>query len=359
MARMGVIMAVRDGAPFVGEAVESVLAQDFRDWELVVVDDGSTDETPGVLEAFKDPRIRVVRTEGAGRAAARNRALEILETPWIAVLDGDDRMSSDRLGRQWAFLEARPEVDVLVTPVVLVDRFGRAVGRLAPPPTHEAILRALEEENCLVHPSSVLRAGVLREAGGYRESFPYAQDYDLWLRLAERGAKFAVLEDFLTFYRVHEASASEGHREIQAAYAALARACRRARLMGVPEPRPTSREELLSLARRDWSFHLAMGRRLSRKGSWGKGLVHAVRALRLGGWQSGRAWRFLPLALLPPSARALFRRILQKQKKENLPFQALPAAGKSPGEENHEHEETDQADLSRLSRPDPPAAVVR
>ena len=357
MARMGVIMAVRDGAPFVGEAVESVLAQEFPDWEMVVVDDGSADETPEILAGFTDPRIRVIRTEGLGRAVARNLALQVLETPWIAILDGDDLMRPDRLGKQAAFLEARPEVDVLATPVIQVDREGRFLGRLDPPGGHEAILRALEVENCISHPSCALRAEALKGAGGYREAFPFAQDYDLWLRLAERGARFAVLPEPLTFYRVHEASASEGKREIQRAYSALARACRRARLGGEPQPLPVSREELFRIARRDWSFHLGVGRWHSRQGRWGKGLARAAHCLRLGGWRFPGAWRFLAVALLPPFARNRLRQMLKKR--NDLPFQASLPFGGEPGEEIHEHQKTDPDSLSRLPRPDSSSAVVR
>ncbi len=357
LARMGVIMAVRDGAPFVGEAVESVLAQEFPDWEMVVVDDGSADGTPEILARFTDPRVRVVRTEGLGRAGARNRALETLDAPWIAILDGDDRMRPDRLAGQAAFLEAHPEVDVLATPVILVDEKGRETGLLSPPAAHEAILRNLEEENCLPHPSCVIRSSLLKEAGGYREAFPYSQDYDLWLRLAERGARFAVLPEPLTFYRVHEASASEGAREIQRAYSALARACRRARLRGEPEPLPVSREELFRIARRDRSFHLGLGRWHSRHGRWGKGLAHAFHCFRLGGWRCAGAWKFLPLALLPPPVRNLLRRTLTKRK--DLPSRISLPAGRAPEEEIHEYEKTHQDSLPRIPGPDSASAVVR
>ncbi len=358
MARMGVIMAVRDGAPFAGEAVESVLAQEFTDWELVVVDDGSTDGTGEILARYGDPRIRVIRTPGIGRPGARNLALEVLETPWVAVLDGDDRMRPDRLGKQAAYLEAHPGVSVLATPVTLVDREGREVGRLDPPSTHEEILRRLEVENCFPHPSCALKTRALKDLGGYREAFPYAQDYDLWLRMAEEGARFAVLGEPLTFYRVHESSASEGRREIQAAYAALARACRRARLGGLPEPRPASEKDLFLLAGRDWSFHLALARWHSREGRWGKGLDHLVRAFLHGGWRASRAWRFLPLALLPPAARRTWRGMAQKRKKE-FPAVGLSRLGEGPGEDFHEQEKDDRDPLPGVPGPDAPAAVVR
>jgi len=357
LARMGVVMAVRDGAPFVGEAVESVLSQTFRDWEMVVVDDGSSDDTAQVLSVFRDPRIRVLRTEGVGRPAARNLALQALDTPWIAVLDGDDRMAPHRLERQGAFLSEHPEVDVLATAVILVDPEGRAAGRILPPPSHEEILRRLPKGNCLPHPSSVIRSEALRRAGGYRELFPYSQDYDLWLRLAEGGARFASLEEPLTFYRVHPGSASVGRREIQEAYASLARLCRRARLRGEREPRPSSREELFRLARREGAFHLALGRWHSRNGRWREGTGHALLALLLGGWRDVETWAFLALALLPPPLRRALRRASGKDVEPTFPSSSPPGGG--PAEETHESEETHSEDLPRLPQSDPPAAVVR
>ena len=178
-------MSVRNGAPWVREAVESVLAQTAPDLELIVIDDGSTDATPDLLTALRDPRLRVERQPPAGLTLALNRALKLARAPLLARLDADDLAVPDRVARQRTFLDSHPEVGLLGTGAREVDPSGREMGIVSPPVEDAAIRRALIRENPFVHSSVMMRrSALLRVGGGYDETLPVAQDYDLWMRMS-------------------------------------------------------------------------------------------------------------------------------------------------------------------------------
>jgi len=182
---VSVLMSVRNGAPWVREAVESVLAQTAPDLELIVIDDGSTDATPDLLTALRDPRLRVERQPPAGLTLALNRALKLARAPLLARLDADDLAVPDRVARQRTFLDSHPEVGLLGTGAREVDPSGREMGIVSPPVEDAAIRRALIRENPFVHSSVMMRrSALLRVGGGYDETLPVAQDYDLWMRMS-------------------------------------------------------------------------------------------------------------------------------------------------------------------------------
>jgi glycosyltransferase involved in cell wall biosynthesis len=181
---VSVLMSVHNGAPWVREAVESVLRQTMRELELIVIDDGSTDATPEVLAGIRDPRLLVVRQARVGLTRSLNQALGLASAPLVARLDADDVALPERLARQRAFLDAHPDVGLLGTGAREVDEAGREVAVIRPPADDVAIRRALIRRNPFVHSSVVMRRGVLAQAGGYDETLPVAQDYDLWMRMS-------------------------------------------------------------------------------------------------------------------------------------------------------------------------------
>jgi glycosyltransferase involved in cell wall biosynthesis len=181
---VSVLMAVHDGAPWISQAVTSVLAQSAGDLELIVIDDGSADATPDRLAAVRDGRLRVERQARMGLTRSLNRALGLARAPLVARLDADDWALPERLERQRAFLAAHPDVGLLGTWAREVDASGGALATVTPPADDAALRRALIRRNPFVHSSIVARRALLERAGGYDERLPVAQDYDLWMRLS-------------------------------------------------------------------------------------------------------------------------------------------------------------------------------
>ncbi len=188
MPAVAVVIPVRDRAGMVGEAIASVLAQTWRDFALVVVDDGSTDASAAVADAAlagAPAGSRVVRQDARGVAAARNAGVLTLDSRWIAFLDSDDLWLPAKLATQLDWLASRPSQRIAQTGERWLDggrhRNPRAYHRKA-----EALFpRCLER--CLVSPSAVIVARALYESlGGFDESFPVCEDYELWLRIALR-----------------------------------------------------------------------------------------------------------------------------------------------------------------------------
>ncbi len=186
MPLVSVIIPTYNRAALVVEAVASVLAQSFRDFELLVVDDGSTDGTPAALEAFAG-RLTVLRQPARrGVSAARNQGIKAARGEWLAFLDSDDLWRPEKLARQVAYHAAHPELRLGQTEETWVRR-GVRVNQ---PPSHRKVggnifLRSLER--CMVSPAAVmLHRRVLEAYGAFDEDLPAAEDYDLWLRLSWR-----------------------------------------------------------------------------------------------------------------------------------------------------------------------------
>lgn len=203
---VSVVMATVADAATLDAAIDSILTQSFRDLELIVIDDGSTDETPRILAraGARDARLRLLRNERQiGLARSLNRGLERARGRFIARMDSDDRSHPDRLARQIAFLARHPEIGLLGTQPRLVDDAGRPVTGWGwtVPVDHDAIAWQLLTGSPFVHPSVVIRADLLRAAGGYDPAFLGNEDMELWSRLV-RSTRCANLDERLIDYRV-------------------------------------------------------------------------------------------------------------------------------------------------------------
>ncbi|WP_119293256.1 glycosyltransferase family 2 protein [Azohydromonas sediminis] len=203
-----VLMPAYNAERYVAEAARSILEQTWRDFELLVIDDGSTDGTLKALQALDDRRLRIERNPGnLGLIATLNRGLELARGRYVARMDADDVAQPRRLEMQLTYLEAHPDIAVLGTAVDLIDNVGRRFSGLRYPTDPTAIRALLIEECCLVHPTVVFRRDVVRAVGGYDPQARHAEDYDLWLRLADRH-RLANLDEPLLSYRIHPAQVS-------------------------------------------------------------------------------------------------------------------------------------------------------
>lgn len=234
---VSVVMPVHNGARYVTESLESLRRQSFTDFEIVVVDDGSSDDTPRILAEFatSEPRCRIITQPNQGQAVARDLGVKEAKAPLIAWLDADDIAEETRLARQVAFLGAHPHVAAVGSAIRLIDGEGRVTG-LAPYPCGSAeVATAMSTECALAHSAVTMRKAAFMKVGGYRQAFLHAEDYDLWLRLLDEHA-VDNLKEPLVRYRQHGGSVSFRYRRQQSLAALAAKHCMRARRAGRPDP---------------------------------------------------------------------------------------------------------------------------
>ena len=212
MVDVSVVMPLRNAAPYVEEAVRSVLAQTFRDLELVVVDDGSTDGSREIVAAIGDPRIRLVPGPRTGFPGAWNAGLNAAAGRLLIQCDADDLLPPDRLARQAAYLAAHPGVAAVCGGLSTMDPSGRPVMtyRAATPEVEDITAELLDARTRTSFCTYATTVAALRALGGMREFFESGSDLDLQIRLAETGpVHFEPAAAYV--YRLHDASMT--HRQ--------------------------------------------------------------------------------------------------------------------------------------------------
>jgi GT2 family glycosyltransferase len=204
MPEVTVLMPVRDGERFLAEAIDSILAQSLADLELIVVDDGSTDGSAGIIRrrAAADARVRSIAADGRGIAAALRLGLEAASGGLVARMDADDVALPDRLAAQRDYLETHPGVVAVGGQVEKIDSSGSSIGRGHYPVGPNACRAHLRRGSPLCHPAVTMRTDALVRCGGYRDRHGAAEDYDLWLRLAAEG-DIDNLGRAVLRYRIH------------------------------------------------------------------------------------------------------------------------------------------------------------
>ncbi len=212
---VSVVMAAKNYARFLPAAVESVLAQTFADWELLVVDDGSTDHTPDAVAPFlADPRVRYVRSDRLGQPRAKNLGAGLSRGEVVAYLDADDAWKPTKLEKQLALLRDRPAVGVCFCLRSLIDEQGnplpgaRGGTTPPPPPPRGHILPDIFLRNFVCFSSVVVRRRVFDHVGGFDPEWDLSIDYDLWLRAA-RHYEFDYVDEELVLYRTGHGNLSK------------------------------------------------------------------------------------------------------------------------------------------------------
>ncbi len=213
---VSVIMAVYNGETNLRETVSSMLEQTFTDFEFIIVNDGSTDDTEHILARLTDPRIIVIHNEqNSGLAYSLNRGLERAQGKYIARIDADDLAVPERLEKQVAFLERHSEIGIVGNCCVVIDETGKRLG-VARFPLKDLEIRWVSLlTNSFNHPSVMIRRDIFRQHRlTYDPTFQASQDYELWTRMLAytRGAN---LEELLTIYRISNDSITTKHRSIQ------------------------------------------------------------------------------------------------------------------------------------------------
>lgn len=218
MPHVSVILPVYNCRPYLEAAIRSVLDQTYRDFELIIVNDGSTDGSDRVIAALagKDARIQVISRPNTGIVGALNDGLAAARGEWIARMDGDDLAEPHRFDRQIAFLRENPRHVALGTGAWTMDARDRIVGRFDAPLETKGITDQLLRGNgaALLHPSVIFSRQALREAGSYLPEFCRAEDLDLYFRLLPLGP-VANLPERLLRYRQHAGSTNFAQRARQ------------------------------------------------------------------------------------------------------------------------------------------------
>ena len=205
-ARVSVLMTIYNAEPYLKEAIDSILTQKFSDWELIAVENGSTDQSAEILSSYEDPRVRVFAfTENIGRTPALRYAFEQAKGKYIAVLDADDVALPERLVRQVEFLDNHDDVVLVGTWTQAIDVKGRITSTLEPPTSSEEIHDCLGWATPLVHSSVMYRSAAASKVGGYPKEFAYAQDIALYQALSKVG-RLATIDDFLCQWRTSSKS---------------------------------------------------------------------------------------------------------------------------------------------------------
>lgn len=208
---ISVVLSTFNAEKYISQCIQSLLKQSFEDFELVVIDDGSTDNSAQIIRSFMkaDHRIRLLTTSNRGLPSALNLGISIARGKYIARMDADDVAHPERLQKQYMFLEDNADIGVCGTWAAIVNEKGHKTGKILKHPRRDLDLKAkLFFSVCFVHPSVMMRRKLIEQSGKfYDESYRVAQDYDLWVRLAKR-TKFYNLQEELLDYRITTGSLS-------------------------------------------------------------------------------------------------------------------------------------------------------
>jgi Glycosyltransferases involved in cell wall biogenesis len=205
-------MSVLNGERWLSQAVESILQQTLEDFEFIIINDGSTDGTRDILAEYAstDGRIRVYHQANLGLISSLNKGCELARGEYIARMDADDVAFPDRFEKQLEFLTRQPAVALLGGGISEVDETGQHLRTLSFPTTSLAIREHLQHGNCFAHPTVMFKKAAFFELGGYRRAFLHAEEYDLWLRMAEK-YEVANLTVPVLYYRLHPNQVSGRH----------------------------------------------------------------------------------------------------------------------------------------------------
>jgi glycosyltransferase involved in cell wall biosynthesis len=195
-------MTVYNAEPYLKEAIDSIVAHTFKDWELIAVENGSSDKSPAILNSYSDERIRVfVLPQNIGRTPALRYAFEQAQGEYTAVLDADDVSYPERLMKQVLYLDQHNEVGIVGTWVNQINGRGEKIGKLEPPVDENELYEVLGWTNPIVHSSIMYRTEHAKRIGGYSATYTYAQDFALILAIS-RISRIGIIGEYLCKYRV-------------------------------------------------------------------------------------------------------------------------------------------------------------
>jgi glycosyltransferase involved in cell wall biosynthesis len=290
--KISVVMAVYNAAAFLSEAVESVLAQTCSDFEFLIVNDGSSDNSGKILAGFSDPRIRILDQENCGLVASLNRGIEAATGQFIARMDADDRCAPDRFKLQIEYLEKHPEIALLGGAIATMDHEGNPLApRVMFPQTHEQIWAAIGRRPWVFcHPAVMYRKEAALAVGLYNRDFAHAEDTEFFARLMTK-YKAANLPEVLLHYRLTRGAVSFAKKDHGRVNAELVASMidhwkPGLRFEATPEQRRAADAAIdasatrVSAAKAEAAYEIRIGRELLRGRQWSRAAAHYASAAR-------------------------------------------------------------------------------
>ena len=199
--KVSVVMSVYNGEKYLKASVDSVLNQTFRDFEFIIINDGSTDSTADILCGYNDGRMKIIYQANIGLTKSLNKGIALAKGEYIARQDADDISLSSRFAEQVKSLDSRPDIFMVISWYIIIDGDGNEIiTRILP--DEDKVKNFFKIENMICHGSVMFRKNRFIELGGYRESLRYGQDRELWKRMISNGSKFSIIERPLYKYRI-------------------------------------------------------------------------------------------------------------------------------------------------------------
>ncbi|MFP4098957.1 MAG: glycosyltransferase family 2 protein [Alphaproteobacteria bacterium] len=224
MPDISVLMSVYNGERFLKQAIESILAQSFSNFEFIIINDGSTDQSGEMIKSYeeKDRRIVFIDQDNQGLIAALNTGIDVANADLIARMDADDIAHPERLAKQYAYMQEHQNTLALGSAVNVIDDQGIEKLHVTYPVKEDVKHYLINQGSPLAHPATMFRKVAVQSLGGYRKAYKHAEDYDLWLRLSKQG-DIDNLNEPLLQYREHDQKISVQNAYQQALVSVVAR----------------------------------------------------------------------------------------------------------------------------------------
>lgn len=305
-------MSVYNAERYVSKAIESILLQTFKDFEFIIINDGSEDNSSEIIRSYDDDRIILIEQQNCGLISALNKGLEKSRSPLIARMDADDISLPDRLKVQFSWMSKIPEVGIAGLRCNYIDTNDNILtassGILM---EHQDILEGIlhaHRGTSLIHPTVMMKKQVVLRAGGYNDRFPVCEDIDLWLRVSSF-ARLHVINETQYLYRCHDNNISTTARSSQLLSGILTRVCYYLRQNRIPDPSCGTRDE--------WDEFSDFARNIvERRNIYQMDKARAYLSGEL--FNSNRFAKFVKLALLILSHPKLGKAIFFKRKWNNV-----------------------------------------
>ncbi|BCX13527.1 MAG: hypothetical protein KatS3mg085_059 [Candidatus Dojkabacteria bacterium] len=218
--KISVIMSVYNSQAFLRDSIESILKQSFKEFEFLIVDDNSSDDSYKIIKTFTDERLKIFkRDKNHGLTANLNYLIQKSNSPYIARMDADDIAEPDRLKIQYEYLKSNPEVSLIGTKAKIINEQNKILGEINVPNSFEQILSKIFIQNVFVHPTLMFTKDSILKVGMYDENFKKAQDYHLILKYLAHNLILKNLDQELLLYRIHQKSISKSKSNEQEEYA--------------------------------------------------------------------------------------------------------------------------------------------